>query len=73
MKKELQKELALAQQKLKAIDKLSNVMQEVKSKQKNEVAYFIHRIIEANEWSSEEARELLAWQLEGKKDIFMDA
>ena len=71
MEKELIKELSIAQEKLKVIDRLSNSLQSVNSKQKDEISYLIHRIIDSAYYNSSLANEVLAWSLESKKDLFI--
>ena len=68
---EIIKQLAQAQEKLRAIDKLSNIIQKVNAKQAQEVAYLIHRIIEADYIHSGIARELLSWSIEANKELFI--
>lgn len=69
---DLKKELANVQEKMRAIHKLSNCIPKIESPVlKNEIAYLIHRIIEADYFSSELAREVQAFQIESNKDIFM--
>ena len=66
------KQLQLAQEKLRAIDKLTNCIQgEITSAQKNDIAYFIHEIVESTEWNSTIANKLLHWQIESKKSEFV--
>lgn len=66
------KELATAQQKLRAINKLTNCIQKIKSNtQKNDIAWLIHRIIEADDFHSDLARECTAWSIEANSDIFI--
>ena len=64
----METELAIAQQKLRAIDKLTNIIQSkhATKQNKDDIAYFIHQIIESDDWTSELARELLSWQLSAK-------
>ena len=65
----MQKEIEV----LKAIDNLSNIIQEVKTiKEKNEVAYLIHRIVK-NGVTAEIRNEITGWKIQGKKDLFCKA
>lgn len=64
-------ELQRAQEKLRTIDTLSNCIKKVNSNKGREIAYLIHRIIEAEYLDSGLAREVMAWSLESNKDIFM--
>lgn len=64
-------ELQRAQEKLRTIDSLSNCIQKVNSDKGREIAYLIHRIIEAEYLDSALAREVTVWSLEANKDIFM--
>jgi len=67
---EIIKQLAIEQTKLEAIHKVSNLIQldTYKSTKdnidiKNELAYFIHEIINANYFNSELARRLTSYQI----------
>ena len=65
-------QLAIEQKKIDAIHKVSNLIQKTTDiKQKDDLAYFIHKIIDADYFNSELARELTAWQIECNKDLFM--
>lgn len=64
-------QLQRAQEKLRVIDKLSNIQQKVSSKEAKEVAYLIHRIIESEYISSDLAREITGWSLQANKDLFV--
>lgn len=64
-------ELAKTQQLLKVIDKLTNTIQELETKkEKDNLAYFIHQLIEEGEINTKYASQITAWQLRGKKDMF---
>lgn len=66
------KELQRLQEKLVAIDKLSNCIQKIDNKyQHDNIAYLIHRIIEADYIDTTLARDIVAIQLLANKDIFM--
>ena len=66
------KELATAQEKLRAIDTLSNCLQKIYPEgHKNNIAYLIHRIIEADYLNSELAREVTAYCIEANKGLFV--
>lgn len=65
------KQLQRAQEKLRVIDKLSNIQQKVSSKEAKEVAYLIHRIIESEYINSDLAREITGWSLQANKDLFI--
>jgi len=68
------KQLQQAQEKLRAIDRLTNCLQKInEAGKKDDIAYLIHKIIEAEYLSSGLAREVLHYQLESNKDIFMSA
>jgi len=71
MNSELLRELARSQEKLRAIDKLSNCIQTLTVKETKEVAYLIHRIIDSEYIDTTLAREITLWQLQSKKDIFI--
>ena len=67
------KELAIAQEKLNAIDRLSNSLQKIDDTGlKNNGLYLIHRIIDADYLNSDLAREVTAFSLEANKDLFMN-
>lgn len=66
-------QLAKAQEVLRAIDKLSNIQQKVTAAEAKEVAYLIHRTIEAGEVNSTIANELLHWSIAGNRELFMSA
>lgn len=72
MTKELLKALHTSQEKLKAIDSLSNTMQKLNNKEAKEVAYLIHRIINSEYYNSDLAREVLSWSLKANKDLFVE-
>lgn len=72
MTKELLKALHTLQEKLKAIDSLSNTMQKLNNKEAKEVAYLIHRIINSEYYNSDLAREVLSWSLKANKDLFVE-
>ncbi len=72
MTKELLKALHTSQEKLKAIDSLSNTMQKLSNKEAKEVAYLIHRIIDSEYYNSDLAREVLSWSLKANKDLFVE-
>lgn len=72
MTKELLKALHTSQEKLKAIDSLSNTMQKLSNKEAKEVAYLIHRIIDSEYYNSDLAREVLSWSLKANKDLFFE-
>lgn len=68
----MEKQLQKIQEKLRAIDRLSNCLQKIdNSSLKNDIAYLIHRIIEEEYLSSQLAREVQMYQIEANKDIFM--
>lgn len=71
MERELIKELANLQEKLRAIDKLSNIQQKITAREAKEVSYLIHQIIEADYLNSELARQITSWSLQANKDLFM--
>jgi len=72
MQKELIAQLATAQEKLRAIDRLSNHIQKVETKhEKEEIAYLIHQIIEADYLSSDLARMVASWSIQANKDLFI--
>lgn len=68
------KELATAQEKLKAIDSLSNSLQKIDDTGivRNGL-YLIHKIINADYLNSDLAREVTAFSLEANKDLFINA
>lgn len=68
----MQIELSRAQEKLHAIDRLSNHMQKIDhTESKNEIAYLIHRIIECEYIDASIAREITAWSIQANADLFM--
>lgn len=72
MQKELILQLATAQEKLRAIDRLSNYIQKVNTKhEKDEIAYLIHQIIEADYLSSDLYRMVASWSIQASKDLFV--
>lgn len=72
MEKEYIRALALAQSKLSLIDKLSNTIQEAKSKKmKDDIAYAIHHIIEGKHVDSDTYRMVAGYQI-ACSDIFRE-
>ena len=71
MNNELLLQLAREQEKIRAIHKLSNCIHKVTSKEKDEIAHFIHRIIESENYNTDIARELMQWQIRANKELFM--
>lgn len=67
----MQKELQRSQEKLSVIHKLSNCIHKLNAKESKEVAYLIHRIIEADYLDTTLAREVMSWQIQANKDLFM--
>jgi hypothetical protein len=67
------KELATAQEKLRLIDKLSNILQsdELSNEDKKELAYLIHRIIDASECHSDIYRECMGWAIASHRSDFV--
>jgi len=73
MQNELIKALANEQQKLRAIDSLTNCMQKLPAVSCKEVAYLIHRIIDSNEGiTSNLAHDIQHWSIEANKDLFIN-
>lgn len=66
------KELTNLQEKLRAIDTLSNCQQKLKANEAKEVAYLIHRIIEADYLDSTLAREITGWGIKANADLFIN-
>jgi len=59
------KELTIAQQKLNAINTLSNCIQnDITKKQKDDIAYAIHQIIDAKDFTSDIARLVTSIQIQ---------
>jgi len=65
------KELAILQEKLRAIDKLSNYSHKLPAKTKNDVSYLIHQIIDASYYNSDLARQVMSYGLLANKDLFI--
>lgn len=66
------KELAIIQEKLKAINTLSNNLQKIDNvKAKNDIAYLIHEIIEADYIDSNLSRQITAYSIMANKDLFV--
>lgn len=65
-------ELYKAQEKLRAIDSLSNLIQKLSEKDSKEVAYLIHRIIESDYLNSDLAREITSWSIQANKDLLVN-
>lgn len=72
MNNELLKELQRVQEKLRTIDKLSNCIQTLNAKESKEVAHLIHCIIDSEYIDTTLAREVTYWQIQSKKDIFIN-
>lgn len=70
MEKELLKKLAQAQEKNRIIDKLTNCIQRVDSEKKDEIACFIHSIIEKDELSLDDYRTVTSFSLQAYKEFF---
>jgi hypothetical protein len=67
-------EIAVLQDKLSTIDKLTNCIQKVTAGQSKEIAYLIHTIIESDGFiSSGIARQVQKWQLQANKELFFTA
>ena len=65
-------QLARAQEKLKTIDSLSNYLQKIdNTTTKNNIAYLIHRIIEADYLNSDLARAVMSYGLLANRDMFV--
>lgn len=72
MQNEILKALAIAQEKLKAINSLSNNMQKLPDvNSKDDIAYLIHRIIESDYFTSELSREVTSVAIHANQDLFM--
>jgi hypothetical protein len=65
-------ELYKAQEKLRAIDSLSNLIQKLSEKDSKEVAYLIHRIVESDYLNSDLAREITSWSIQANKDLLVN-
>lgn len=65
--------LAIEQNKIQAINKLSNIIQKLDNKkQKDDVAYLIHRICELSNFiDSNIAREITHWNIQANKELFI--
>ena len=66
------KEMQKLQEKLRTIDKLSNCIQKIDSKQSKEVSYLMHRIIESDYIDTTLAREVIGWSLQSNKELFIN-
>lgn len=68
------KQLAIAQEKLKAIDTLSNCLAKVSIYEKivEEISYLIHKIIEADFLDITLSREVMSWSIKINQDIFVE-
>jgi hypothetical protein len=65
-------QLAREQEKIRAIDSLSNCIDKLNAKDAKEVAYLIHRICDSFEGiTSNLARDIAYWKLYANKDIFI--
>lgn len=68
----MKNELVLAQEKLNIINKLTNSLQKIDNKQiKNDIAYFIHTIIEADSISLDMYRSVTGYSIEAHKELFV--
>ena len=65
------KELQQMQEKIHAIDRLSNCIQKATVEDAKEIAYLIHRIVEAEYIDITLAREIMVYQLKTNKDLFI--
>lgn len=66
------KELAIIQEKLRAINTLSNNLQKIDNvKDKNNIAYLIHEIIEADYIDSNLARQITSYSIMANKKLFV--
>jgi hypothetical protein len=68
----MQKELVIAQEKLRAIDSLTNSSQKLAPEQKDKISYLIHQIIEADYFNSDLARQVMSISLDANKDLFIN-
>lgn len=60
-------------EKLKQIDRLTNSMQKIDSIDiKNEIAYFIHTIIDCDEMTLDAYRQIGSYSLLANKDLFIN-
>jgi len=67
----MMKELQRVQEKLRAIDSLSNCIQKLDSKQSKEVAYLIHRIADSDYIDTTLSHEITGWKIQANKDLFV--
>lgn len=65
-------EMQRLQEKLRAIDKLSNYIHKLDAKQSKEVAYLIHRIVESDYIDITLAREVTRWSIQANKELFIN-
>ena len=72
MKNEIILQLAREQEKLHAIDRLSNHIQKIDDlHMKNEIAYLIHQICEAGQMTSDLFNKVAGISIQAHKDIFV--
>lgn len=67
----MKNELDQVKKKLKAIDSLSNCIQSLNSKDSKEVAYLIHRIIDAKSIDKTLYEDIAFWKLQANKHLFV--
>ena len=72
MEKELTKELAIMQEKIRAIHKLCNCIPKVTNQQKDNIGYLVHQIIESPIYNSDLARSVQRYQIIANKELFIN-
>lgn len=71
--KYMNNELIKLTEKLKQIDRLTNSMQKIDSINiKNDIAYFIHTIIESDEMTLDMYRQVGSYSILANKDLFIN-